>query len=138
MLIGAGGTAAALAYLAAVGTLAPAALVTWLALFGFVGAFGVVLIAHGKALFPPHLVGRGLTVLNMASMGGVFLVQIISGFVIELFPTAPNGAYALAAYRWVFGLQAAFIFLALLAYLTRARAGWQRREGQLCAHCIEK
>jgi MFS family permease len=118
VLLGAGSTAAALAYLAAVGMLAPAALATWLAAFGLLSAYGVVLIAHGKALFPPHLIGRGLSVLNMASMGGVFLTQIISGFVIELFPTAPDGAYALAAYRWVFGLQAAFILLALLGYLS--------------------
>jgi predicted MFS family arabinose efflux permease len=118
VLLGAGTTAAALAYLAAVGTLGRAALVTWLAVFGLLSAYGVVLIAHGKALFPSHLVGRGLALLNMASMGGVFLVQIVSGFVIELFPTAPDGAYALAAYRWVFGLQATIIVLALLAYLS--------------------
>ena len=60
---------------------------------------------------------RTLTILNMATMGGTFLVQIISGFVIGLFPTASDGAYALDAYRLVFGLQAAFILLASLAYL---------------------
>ena len=75
-----------------------------------------VLIAHGKAMFAPHQVGRGLTVLNMGTMGGVFLVQTMSGFAIELFPTAQNGAYALDAYRLVFGLQAGFILLACLAY----------------------
>jgi len=117
VLLGAGTTTAALAYLAVVGTLAPAALIAWLAVFGFVSAFSPVLIAHGKALFPLHLVGRGLTILNMATMGGTFLVQIISGFVIGLFPTASDGAYALDAYRLVFGLQAAFILLASLAYL---------------------
>jgi hypothetical protein len=52
----------------------------------------------------------------MASMGGTFLVQAVSGFVIELFPTAPDGAYALTAYRLVFALQAGFILLACLAY----------------------
>ena len=92
-------------------------LVAWFAVFGFVSAFGPVLIAHGKALFSLHQVGRGLTVLNMGSMGGMFLAQAISGFVIELFPIAADGAYALAAYRAVFGLQAAFILLACLVYL---------------------
>lgn len=118
VLVGAGATTAALAYLAIVGTVTPpAALVAWFAAFGFLCAFGVVLIGHGKALFPLHLVGRALTVLNIGSMGGVFLMQIVSGFVIGLFPTAPDGAYALDAYRLVFGLQAAFILLGSLVYL---------------------
>ena len=117
VLMGAGATAAALGYLALVGTLTPFMLVAWFAAFGFLAAYGPVLIAHGKALFSPHQVGRGLTVLNMGSMGGTFLAQTISGFVIGLFPTRPDGAYDLAAYRLVFGLQAAFILLALLIYL---------------------
>ena len=43
----------------------------------------------------------------MATMGGVFLSQIGQRFVINLFPIE-NGAYALDAYRAVFGLQALF------------------------------
>jgi MFS family permease len=116
VLIGAGLTALLLGYLALVGTLTPIMLVLWLAGFGLASAYFPVLIAHGKAMFAPHQVGRGLTVLNMGTMGGVFLVQTISGFAIELFPTAQNGAYALDAYRLVFGLQAGFILLACLAY----------------------
>jgi MFS family permease len=117
VLVGAGATAGALFYLALAGTLTPLMLVVWFAAFGFVAAFGPLLIAHGKALFPPHQVARGLTVLNMGSMGGTFLVQTVSGFVIELFPTANSGGYVLDAYRWVFGLQATLILLGCLAYL---------------------
>jgi MFS family permease len=116
VLVGAGGSAAALAYLAVVGTLSQAGLIAWFVVFGFLCAFGPVLIAHGRSLFPLHLVGRGLTILNIGSMGGTFLVQIISGFVIEIFPTTPDGGYALDAYRAVFGLQAVLILLACLAY----------------------
>jgi MFS family permease len=116
VLIGAVMTAATIGYLAVVGTLAPTMLIVWLAAFGFLAAYGAVLIAHGRALFPPHQLGRGLTVLNMGSMGGVFLAQAISGFVIGLFPTAPDGAYALDAYRLVFGLQAVLTLLACLVY----------------------
>lgn len=86
VLLGAGATAAALAYLAFAGTLTPSMLVVWFAAFGLLAAFGPLLIAHGKALFPPDQLGRGLTVLNMGSMGGTFLVQAVSGFVIGLFP----------------------------------------------------
>jgi MFS family permease len=102
---------------ALVGTLTPFMLVAWFAAFGFLSAYVPVLVAHGKALFSPHQVGRGLTVLNMGTMGGTFLAQAISGFVIGMFPTGPDGAYELAAYRLVFALQAGFILLTTLVYL---------------------
>jgi MFS family permease len=112
--------AAAYAVLAAAGTLPQLWLGVWFGVFGFVCASTAVAIAHGKALFAPHLVGRGLTLLNMGTMGGVFVNQIISGFLIDLFPRAPDGGYPLAAYRLVFALQAGIILLTLLIYL-RAR-----------------
>jgi hypothetical protein len=51
-------------------------------------------------------------------------------FVIETFPTGPDGGYELAASRLVFGLQAGFILLTTLVYLGSpdpwSAAGWQR------------
>ena len=83
---------------------------------GAVTAYTPVMIAHGKSLFPPHLVGRGMTIFNMATMGGAFLSQTVTGFVINQFPIE-NGAYALDAYRAVFGLQALFVLAACIPYL---------------------
>ena len=116
VLLGAGLTAAAFGYLAAVGKPSPLGIAVWLAVFGFVSAYVPLAVAHNRALFPLALMGRGLTILNMGSMGGTFLVQLVSGIVIGLFAPAPDGAYPLAAYQTVFGLQAAFILLACLAY----------------------
>jgi MFS family permease len=115
VLLGAALSGGALALLAVAGTLAPPLLLVWFAAFGFVCGYSPVMIAHGKSLFPSHLVGRGITLLNVASIGGAFLAQTLSGFVIELFP-AQDGTYPLAAYRTVFGLQAAFMLLACVAY----------------------
>jgi MFS family permease len=115
-LLGGALTALAFGYLAVVGKPSPAGIVVWLVVFGLVSAYVPILVAHGKALFPMALVGRGLTWLNIGSMGGVFLSQAISGYLIGLFPPAPDGGYALDAYRAVFGLQAAFILLACLVY----------------------
>jgi MFS family permease len=129
VLVGAGATAAALGYLALAGTLTPFMLVVWFVFFGVVSAFGPVLIAHGRALFSLHQVGRGLTVLNMGSMGGVFLSQAVSGFVIEWFPVAADGAYSLSAYRAVFGLQAIFILLVSLVYFQARDPMKKPREG---------
>jgi predicted MFS family arabinose efflux permease len=116
VLIGAVATAASLGYLALVGTLPPTELALWFAVFGFVSAFGPLAIGHAKSLCAPHQVGRGLTVFNMGTMGGTFLTQAISGFVIELFPAAADGSYELAAYRAVFALQASLIVLVCLVY----------------------
>jgi MFS family permease len=115
--LGAFVTAGFLALLAIVGMLGRGPLLAWLVGFGAVAGFTPVVHAHSKALFPPELVGRGMTLLNMGSMGGVFVTQIVSGVAIELFaPT--GGVYPLESYRLVFALQAAFIVVATSLYLT--------------------
>jgi len=130
VLLGAGATAVALGSLALVGKLSALPLVLWFAAFGLLSAFAPLLIAHGKALLPAQQVGRGLTVLNMGFMGGAFLAQAVSGFVIGLFPTAPDGGYELNAYRTVFALQALFMVLASLAYFGARDPLQQRPDGR--------
>lgn len=105
----------ALASAAIFGVLSTSGLFLWFIAIGGFSAYLPVLIAHGKSLFPPRLVGRGITLLNMGTMGGVFLSQTVSGFVIDLFP-AQNGAYPLDAYRCVFALQAAFLIASCFIY----------------------
>lgn len=56
---------------------------------GFFGASFPMMIAHGRSHFPPHLVGRGVTFLNLLAIGGAGLAQIASGRV--------SGAAAAAA-----------------------------------------
>ena len=110
------------------GVLPPGWLVVWFLAIGALTAYTPVMIAHGKSLFPPHLAGRGLTILNMATMGGVFLSQTVTGFVINQFPLE-NGAYALDAYRAVFGLQGLFVLAACIPYLW-AYDPWRDSHGQ--------
>jgi MFS family permease len=115
--LGAFVTAGFFVLLAVVGTLGRGPLLAWLAGFGAVAGFTPVVHAHGKALFPPALVGRGMTLLNMGSMGGVFVTQSVSGLAIDLFAST-GGVYPLASYRLVFALQAAFLVVATACYLT--------------------
>ena len=45
-----------------------------IALMAAIGLFGSsypVIMAHGRSFFPPHLVGRGVTLMNLFSIGGV-------------------------------------------------------------------
>ena len=46
---------------------------------GLFGASFPMMIAHGRSFFPPHLLGRGVTLLNLFSIGGVGLLQMASG-----------------------------------------------------------
>jgi MFS family permease len=127
--IGAFATAGFFVLLAAAGHLDRTPLLVWLAGFGAFAGFTPVVIAHGKSLFPRKLVGRGMTLLNMGSMGGGFVTQTVSGLAIDLFaPT--DGVYPLAAYRLVFVLQAAFVAGAAALYLTaRDPLAESRRSG---------
>lgn len=50
-------------------------------LFG-IGLFGLsfpLMMAHGRSFIPPHLLGRGVTFLNLCSIGGVGVLQWITG-----------------------------------------------------------
>ena len=50
-----------------------------LAGIGFCGASFPMVMAHGRAFFPAHLVGRGVTLLNLFSIGGTGLAQVYTG-----------------------------------------------------------
>lgn len=52
--------------------------IAMLALIGLAGASFTVVLAHGRAFIPPHLVGRGVTFLNMFSIGGAAALQFAS------------------------------------------------------------
>lgn len=49
-----------------------------LAAAGLSGAGYALLMAHGRSFLPPHLLGRGVTFLNMVSIGGVGVMQFAS------------------------------------------------------------
>lgn len=46
---------------------------------GFFGACFPMIVAHGRAFFPPHLAGRGVTIMNLFGIGGVGVTQFASG-----------------------------------------------------------
>ena len=105
--------------IAAASPVPQALLWVFLVAYGFVLGITPLLTAHGRSLFPPELLGRGLTLLNIGSMGGVFAQQALTGFVIGLYePSLTDSVriYPPEAYRAVFALIALEIGLALLIY----------------------
>jgi predicted MFS family arabinose efflux permease len=73
---------------------------------GLFGASFPLIMAHGRSFFPPHLTGRGVTLLNLFGIGGVGAFQFASGWVYE-------GAQA--AGDPVAGYRALFLFFAVPA-----------------------
>jgi len=68
-----------------------------------VTCYPVVVVAHGRSLFPDHLVGRGATTVNLAQVVGLALLPAVLGAVVGLFPEA-GGARPEVAYRAAFGV----------------------------------
>lgn len=87
------------------------ALLVVIGLFG--GAYGL-LMAHARAFIPAHLTGRGVTLMNFFSIGGVGAMQFATGGVVtaNLVPGEPA-----AAYEALFIFYAATLAVALLIYL---------------------
>lgn len=111
------------------GNLAGVACLTWLwwnpapgqaqavALIAAIGFFGMsfpLLMAHGRAFFPPHLVGRGVTMLNLFGIGGVGLFQMLSGRVYDAVAvdTPPE-----ATFGTLFGFFALVLLAGCIVYL---------------------
>jgi hypothetical protein len=46
---------------------------------GFFGASFPMVIAHGRAFFPPQLMGRGVTLLNLFGIAPIGIAQIVTG-----------------------------------------------------------
>jgi predicted MFS family arabinose efflux permease len=61
---------------------------------GFFGATFPAIMAHGRSFFPSHLVGRGVTLLNMFSIGGVGVMQFASRPVYEMAAASGNPVQA--------------------------------------------
>ncbi len=60
-----------------------------LAGLGLFGSSFPAIMAHARAFFPPHLVGRGVTLVNMFGIGGAGLLQFASG---QVHRAATDGA----------------------------------------------
>jgi len=88
-------------------------------LFTFMGVMNgciVMIFAHARSVFPAELIGRGITTLNIGTMGGGAFQQILTGFLMGRL--APKGTVPTETdYRIIFGVQGVILLSALLFYL---------------------
>ena len=88
----------------------------WLAIgmlvaFCFFCAYGTVIVAQGRSLFPDRLAGRGVTAVNMAQCLGLAVLPAGTGYIVEGFGAGDT------AYRWVFATLAVGVALGSIAYV---------------------
>ncbi len=92
----------------------PGLAIAMMCAIGFFGATYPVIMAHGRSFLPPHLIGRGVTLMNLFGIGGVGLLQFASGEVYAHFLTTKFEDYA---YTSVFSLFAVALGFGLVIYL---------------------
>jgi predicted MFS family arabinose efflux permease len=87
-----------------------AAGVALLTLVCVLSCYPVVVVAHGRSLFPDHLVGRGATTVNLAQTLGCAGLPALTGWVVAAAPTGLEWPLA-------FGTLALALALGLAGYL---------------------
>ncbi|WP_224816583.1 MFS transporter [Hasllibacter sp. MH4015] len=95
----------------------PSGLPLAIGIFAIIGLFGAsypLLMAHGRTFLPPHLTGRGVSLMNLFGMGGVGVMQFASG---PTYATLSTNLGAEPAYGALFAIFAAAILLGLVAYM---------------------
>lgn len=83
-------------------------------LIGFFGSTYPAVMAHGRSFLPSHLVGRGVTMLNLCSIGGVGLAQFATG---RIYSSLTPAEHLVRPYTMILVFFAALLTLGLLAYL---------------------
>lgn len=91
-----------------------------IALFAAIGLLGAsypIVISHGRSFCPPHLTGRGVTLLNLFGMGGAGVMQFASG---PTFAALSETRAPTEAYGALFGI-IGLVILAGLAVYSRSK-----------------
>lgn len=95
--------------------------------FGYAGAFNVMLLAQARHIFPLSMTGKAVTSVNLFAIGGTFALQWLMGLIIGLFPASVTGQYPPQAYSAALAFTATGTLLSLLWY---APLGWRTQPGE--------
>ena len=81
---------------------------------GFFGSTYPAIMSHGRSLLPRHLVGRGVTLLNLCSIGGVGIAQFVTGRIYAAYSPAK---WESTPFVMIFIFFAAALAIGLVIYL---------------------
>ena len=98
---------------------ASAVLSYWNAVFifvmiGFLGSSFAVFMAQARSFFPQHLIGRGVTMINLFTIGGAGITQMLSGYVFDAAAGSARGVQA--QYDMVFLFYGVLALAGLIVY----------------------
>jgi MFS family permease len=82
-----------------------------------VTAYAIVIVAHGRSLFPDHLAGRGVTTVNLAQALGTALMPTLTGIIVGVFVPSIGAGASETGYRVAFAAMAALLTLGTLVYV---------------------
>jgi predicted MFS family arabinose efflux permease len=82
-------------------------------LLGLVSAYPMIVLAHARGLIPNHVVGLGISIVNMSVLAAIALMQLVFGWIVGTFP-AIEARMPEEAYR------AGFACLAVVTLVTTA------------------
>ncbi len=88
------------------------------ALFSAVAFFGMsypLMVAHGKSFAPVHLSGRAVTLMNLFAIGGVGIMQVVTGYIHQT--ALQSGLVGANLYTPLFVFYAVLIAIGLAIYL---------------------
>lgn len=91
---------------------------TAVGLFSAVAFFGMsypMMVAHGKSFAPLHLSGRGVTLMNLFAIGGVGIMQVVTGRIHQMSEGA--GLSGAAVYSPLFLFYATIMGLGVIIYV---------------------
>ena len=92
-------------------------------LFGFTSAFNILVLAHGRRLFPDEIAGQALSTINLFMFVGIFLLQWLIGVIIGLFTLDSGGGYPPQAYTIVLLATAVCNTVAVIVYFPFTKEG---------------
>jgi MFS family permease len=83
-------------------------------LIAFFGSTYPAIMSHGRSFLPPHLVGRGVTMLNLCSIGGVGIAQFMTG---RIYAAHRPAKFEALPFAMIFLFFAAALAVGLVIYL---------------------
>ena len=86
-------------------------------IYGFFGAFTLVVLDHYRRLFGNEIIGKVLTSANLFNFGGVFFIQWITGFIID-YVTENNEFTVSQGFTLSFVIVAIFLAFSTLFYVS--------------------
>ena len=83
-------------------------------MIGFLGSSFAVFMAQARSFFPQHLIGRGVTMINLFTIGGAGITQMLSGYVFDAAAGSARGVQA--QYDMVFLFYGVLALAGLIVY----------------------